>query len=162
MDISKWSLSEVMQLPDYCFGERYWVGDYVGGTNGVVERKIGADELPKKFVVWGVFISCRSPSCTEAIRLTIRLCDALDALTADATPFERLLKNISTPDIVYEFYVNANGVEWIGINRQLVRPVFRRLGLIANGDQSNTYEMTVGVLISEVPQEVPDWLVGAK
>lgn len=160
MDISKWSLSEVMQLPDHAFGERYWVGEYMGGTGGVVERKIGADVLPKKFVVWGVLTSCNSPSCIQAMRVTIRLCDALDALTVDCSPFERLLKNISTRDIVYELYVNANGVDWIPIDRQLVLPSFRRLGFITNGDQSNTYEMTVGVLISDVPREVPDWLIG--
>lgn len=159
MDISKWPMSDVMQLPDHCFGRRYWVGEYMGGVDGAVDIKIGSDELPKTFVVWGVLISCRSPSCTEAIRLTIRLCDALAAFTADAKLYDRLLKDISVSNILYEFYVNANDVNWVGCERQLVQQSFRRLGLVSNGDASNTYEMTVGVLISEVPRNVPDWLV---
>jgi len=71
------------------------------------------------------------------------------------------MKGISTTGILYELYVNPNGVTWIGCERQLVEPNGKRLSLVSNGDQSNTYEMTVGILISAVPNEVPDWMVKA-
>lgn len=131
----------------------------MGGTSGVVEYKSGKEILPHRFVLWGIMTSARSPSCTEALRLTIRLAGSAAASVDAAKDLDRLLAGISEPNILYEFYVNANGVEWIGCERQLVEPNGRKLSLVTNGDQSNTYEMTVGILISAVPTEIPDWLV---
>jgi len=159
MNIKGWSANKVMQLPDWCFGSRWWVGEYMGGTSGVIEYKCGQEILPNKFVLWGILISARSPSCSEALRLSIRLAGSAAASVAAAKLLEPLLKGISTTGILYELYVKPNGVTWIGCERQLVEPNSKRLSLVSNGDQSNTYEMTVGILISAMPNEVPDWLV---
>lgn len=159
MDIRGWSLNKIMQLPDSCFGARWWVGDYLGSTTGSVDYRGGEEILPRPFVVWGVMVSARSPACLEALRLTIRLGGSTVSTVAAAKSLDRLLKGISVADILYEFYVNSNGATWIGCERQLVDPNGRRLVMVANGDQVIQYEMTVGVLISAVPTEVPDWLV---
>lgn len=161
MDIRSWSPNQVMQLPDWCFGSRWWVGEYMGGTNGVIAYKSGGELLPDKFVLWGILTSAKSPSCLEALRLTIRLAGSAAASVAAAKAQDRLIDGVSVTDILYELYVNQNGVTWIGDIRQLVEPNGRRLSLVSNGDQAITYEMTVGILISAVPTEVPDWLVKA-
>lgn len=131
----------------------------MGGTNGVVEYKGGVEILPYRFVLWGILISARSPACLEALRLSIRLGGSAVSTVAEAIKLDRLLDGVSTTEILYEFYVNPNGATWIGCERQLVEPNGRQLSLISNGDQRITYEMTVGILISAVPTEVPDWLV---
>lgn len=159
MDIRSWNTNQIMQLPDWCFGNRWWVGEYMGGTNGVVEYKSGQEVLPHRFVLWGIMTSARSPNCLEALRLTIRLAGSKVASVTNAEAQDMLLNGISTSGILYELYVNQNGVEWIGPIRQLVEPNGRKLSLVTNGDQAITYEMTVGLLISAVPTEVPDWLV---
>lgn len=161
MDIRRWSPNQVMQLPDWCFGPRWWVGEYMGNTSGQIYYHSGAEVLPDKFVLWGILISARSPSCLEALRLTIRLAGSKPASVADGKAKDRLLDGISTEDILYELYVNQNGTTWIGCERQLVEPNGKRLSLVSNGDQAIAYEMTVGILISAVPTEVPDWLVKA-
>jgi len=161
MDIRSWSAKQIMQLPDWCFGSRWWVGEYMGSTAGGIEYKRGEEVLPLKFVLWGILISARSPNCLEALRLTIRLAGSKASSVAEAMKMERLLGAISTSSILYELYVKPNGVTWIGCERQLVEPNGRRLSLVSNGDQTITYEMTVGLLISAVPNEVPDWLVKA-
>lgn len=161
MDISSWPLSKIMQLPDSCFGARWWVGDYMGSTTGVVHYTAGEEALPHRFVVWGVLISARSPACLEALRLTIRLAGSKPSSVAGVITMRRLLNSISDENILYEFYVNPNGTTWIGSNRQLVEPSGGRLAYVSNGDQVIAYEMTVGVLISAVPTEAPDWLVKA-
>lgn len=161
MDIRNWNANKVLQLPDWCFGNRYWVGEYMGSTGGTVYYRGGEEILPDKFMLWGVLVSARSVNCLEALRLTIRLAGAAVATVAAAKLIERVLKSISTADILYELYVNQNGVTWIGDIRQLVEPNGKRLALVSNGDQTIAYEMTVGLLISAVPKEVPDWLVGA-
>lgn len=160
MRIDNWPLDRIMRLPDWCFGRRYWVGSYSGSTTGVANYHISEEQLPDKFVVWGVFISNRSPACLEALRLTIRLGDHAPANVADALTMERLFKNISVPTIVYEFYVAQNAVTWVPLQRQLVESSGRRIAFVSNGDQVIQYEMTVGVQISALPKEVPDWLSG--
>lgn len=162
MDISKWPASKVMQLPDWCFGPRWWVGEYVGSVSGVVEYKLGEETLPQKMVVWGLLASCMSASCLQAIRLSIRMGTSLPTSAAEMNLLERVLNGISISTITYELFVNQNGVTWINAGRQLVQATGRRLVLMANGDQAIAYEMTVGLLISALPSEVPDWLVGAK
>lgn len=133
----------------------------MGSTTGIAYYRGGEEVLPSRFVLWGILISARSPCCLEALRLTIRLAGSAVATAAAAVLLDRLLKGISTADILYEFYVNPNGVTWIGSERQLVEPNGRKLSLVSNGDQTIQYEMTVGILISAVPVEVPDWLVKA-
>lgn len=159
MDISKWNTNQIMQLPDWCFGGRYWVGEYMGGTLGVVEYKSGQEVLPHRFVLWGIMLSARSPNCLEALRLTIRLAGSAPSSATNAETMALLLDGISTAGTVYEFYPVQNGVTWIGPIRQLVEPNGRKLSMVSNGDQAITYEMTVGLLISAVPTEIPDWLV---
>lgn len=158
MRIDDWPMDRIMRLPDWCFGRRWWVGEYMGSTTGVVFYNFGDEQLPDKFVVWGVLVSCRAPNCLEALRLTIRLGDHLPVSAADAQTMERILKGISIPTICYELYVNQNAVTWINCERLLIESAGRRLALVSNGDQAIGYEMTVGVQISALPKEVPDWL----
>lgn len=131
----------------------------MGHTSGEVYYRGGEELLPQRFVLWGILVAARSVNCLEALRLTIRLAGSAVASVAAAKSLERLLKGISKAEILYEFYVNQNGVTWIGCERQLVEPNGRRLSLVSNGDQSIAYEMTVGILISAVPTEIPDWLI---
>jgi len=148
-----------MRLPDWCFGRRWWVGEYMGSTNGRAYYHLGAENLPDKFVVWGILICCRSPNCLEAMRLTMRLGTILPAAPADVNGMDRIYEGISIPTITYEFYANPNGVTWINAERNIIESNGRRLVMVANGDQTIAYEMTAGMLISALPKEVPDWLV---
>ena len=162
MNIDNWPMDRIMRLPDWCFGRRWWIRDYMGGTAGGIEFRLGDEQLPDKFVVWGVLTACRAPNCLEAIRLTVRLSDHAPSGVADVNSMERLLKGISIPTITYELYVNQNGVYWIGGQRQIIESAGRKLAYTSNGDQAITYEMTVGVLISALPKEVPDWLISGQ
>lgn len=162
MRIDDWPMDRIMRLPDWCFGRRWWVGSYCGSGTGVVYYNIIGENLPDKFVVWGVLITCRSPACVGAMRVTLRLGEHVPTGVPDLLTMERLLKGISVPNIVYEFYTNPNGVDWVNCEREIVESAGNRITLASNGDQTNAYEMTVGVLISALPKEVPDWLFSAQ
>lgn len=159
MNVSRWPLHKIMMLPDWCFGQRWWIGAYQGGTNGVVHYNMAEENLPDIFVTWGVLISNRAPSATEAHRVTIRLGDKKPADLAATKACDRLMKGISTPGIAYEFYPASNATTWIPGVRTITESKNRKLVIVSNGDQVNSYEMTVGILISSVPKEVPDWVV---
>ena len=162
MRIDDWPMDRIMRLPDWCFGRRYWVGEYVGEVHGHAYNIIGTEELPDKFVLWGVYVTCMSPVCLQALRVTIRLGDNVAALTADPRVYERLLKGISIPTIVFEIYANQNGVTWLDGLRQIVESGGRRLAISTNGDQTIPYEGTVAIQISAMPKEVPDWLLSGQ
>lgn len=158
MDVSQWPVGKLMQLPDWCFGTRWWVGEYMGSTGGLAYYRKGEETLPQKMVVWGVLLSCYSANCIVAIRATIRMGTSTPTSAEEMNLLDRVLKGISISTITYELFVNQNGVTWIDAGRQLVEANGRSLVLLTNGDQSNAYEMTVGLLISTLPTEIPDWL----
>ena len=159
MRIDNWPLDKIMRLPDWCFGRRWWIGEYMGNTKGTVDYRLGVENLPDKFVVWGILISTRSPACLEALRLTIRLGELLPVAPGDVNGLDRILKGVSIQTITYEFYVNPNGLTWINVERVIHESNGRRLVLMANGDQTIAYEMTAGMIISSMPKEVPGWLL---
>ena len=61
MRIDNWPLDRIMRLPDWCFGRRYWVGQYLYGLGGGIAYGIAEEPLPDKFVVWGVMVSVMTP-----------------------------------------------------------------------------------------------------
>jgi len=159
MRIDNWPLDRIMRLPDWCFGRRYWVGTYIGLTEGKVNIILTEEDLPDKFVVWGLLFSNRAPSMVEALRATVRLTGTRVAGAVVIPNEERLFKNISEPAIVYEFYFQPNANIWIPAERQIIESNGRRIVVMVNGDQTNSAETTCGVLISALPKEVPDWLI---
>lgn len=158
MDISNWPDYKIMMLPDWCFGRRWWVGSYAGNTNGQVYYWCAEESLPDKFVVWGIMLTFKEPAATEAMRATIRLARDTADITANAVKLERILKGASSHKITYEFYVPQNGLVWINEIRTIHESKDRKIAFATNGDQTIAYEGTVGVLISGVPREVPDWV----
>ena len=159
MDISNWPNHKVMMLPDWCFGRRWWVGSYAGDTNGQVYYFCTEENLPDKFVVWGILLSFLEANALQAIRATVRLARNTAEITANPKDMERICSGISTHNIQYEFYVPQNGLVWINDIRTIHESKDRRIAFATNGDQAIAYEGTVGVLISGVPREVPDWVV---
>jgi len=162
MRIDNWPLDRVMRLPDWCFGRRYWVGQYIYGLAGGVDYGIAEENLPDKFVVWGVMASSMASVMIRAIELTIRLGTFLPVNDADLYASDRLLKGISTPAMLYELFVIPNGVTWINCERMLIESAGRRITIGTRGDTENAYTMTVGVQISAMPKEVPDWLISGQ
>ena len=159
MDISNWPDYKIMMLPDWCFGRRWWVGSYAGNTNGQAFYWCAEESLPDKIVVWGILLSFLEAAATQAIRATIRLARNTTDITANVMTCERICKGISSHNIQYEFYVNQNGLTWINDIRLIKESKDRKIAFVTNGDQAIAYEGTVGVLISGVPREVPDWVV---
>lgn len=159
MRIDNWPLDRIMRLPDWCFGRRWWVGTYTGATNGVVSRWMVEEELPDRFVLWKIMLSSNSIGMTQAMRATIRLGDHAPIVGENINLWDRLLKGISITTMVYELYYQPNSIICINGLRQLVEAGNRRMCYVVNGDQTNTYEGTIGCLISALPKEVPDWLI---
>ena len=162
MRIDNWPLDRIMRLPDWCFGRRWWVGTYSGGTNGVINYGIIEEQLPDKFVIWGMFFCSRSVGMTEAMRVTLRLNDVAPVAWADVYALEHLFKGIGISNVIYEFNFAANTAFWMNTERVIVESAGRKIVFVTNGDQAITYESTIAVQISSMPKEVPDWLLSGQ
>lgn len=159
MRIDNWPLDRIMRLPDWCFGRRWWVGAYMGSSTGVAYSAMCEEAFPDKFVVWSVMINSRQPTVSQALRITFRLADNLAAFNANPGGYDRLLKGVSSPLIVFEFFCAPNCSTYVHDLRHIVESSGRRLCIHSNGDQENAYEVTAAVLISAMPKEIPDWLI---
>lgn len=162
MRIDNWPMDRIMRLPDWCFGRRWFVGTYQGSVNGTVHYNISAEQLPDKFVVWGAFMSCMSPSMLQALRMTMRLALQAPVSVETTRVMDRVFKDISEPNIVYEFACPQNGCFWLKAERTLIESAGRRLVVVTNGDAAIAYEATAAIQISALPKEVPDWLFSEK
>lgn len=159
MNTSNWPGYKIMMLPDWCFGRRWWVGGYAGNVNGQAYYYCVEENLPDWFVVWGILMAFKEPAATQAMRVTVRLARNTADITDHLLDCERICKNVSSPGIHFEFYANQNGVTWINDLRTIHESKDRSIAFETNGDQAIAYEGTIGVLISGVPREVPDWVV---
>jgi len=157
-----WQLDREMTLPDWCFGRRYWIGAEVSDAEGAGEYQISDQELPDWFVVWGILLSCRSVGCKEAIRFTIRLSITMPTSWLLLNACELMLKSIGTQTWRHEFNIQQNKMVWINEERQIIESKGRRLVFRAEGDGVHAYNINVGVQISALTKEVPEWLISGR
>jgi len=148
-----------MTLPDWCYGRRWWVGLQQSSPSGGDRGNLFVAELPDKFVVWGVLIACRSLNCISGISATIRLAKERIAFITNPMRYERVLKGMGRENLRNEFYVDGNDVTWIKCEREIIESAGRKMAVITSGDLIHAYDVTIGVQISALPKEVPDWLI---
>jgi len=158
----KWDFGREMTLPDWCFGRRYWTGNYVRHGAGGMNYALAEEELPDKFVVWGVLFSNISAGCTGALSLSIRLAKSIPVAGAEYLALERLFKVVKVTTGVYETFLEPNGTVFIQTERQIIESAGRRFLIRVIGDGVHSYDMSYGVQISALSKEVPAWLVSGR
>lgn len=159
MDIRGWSADRIMQLPDWCFGRRWWIGRWIGNASAAVTYFLFDDKLPERFVLWDVMLSTNvSPTCTRT-DLSIRVVPILPT-AGTLRDYRPLVRGMDYANVFYELKMPAVGLTHLGPMRRLCEGAGMFLGgaIKKVGQEENTEDM-VGVLIASVPREVPDWLV---
>lgn len=162
MDLSKWSMDEIMQLPDHCFGRRWWIGGEIQTDADATTYFVFEENLPDNLVVWEVLISAAPVSAGTTWGLTLRLCNvAPTAVTI--LGMRRLLPGMGNVEGVYDVVATRQGSFEMVPMRCLVESAGDKIGgaltLVLE-----TLDMisTVGVLISSVPRSVPDCLISGR
>lgn len=159
MDISKWSPDRIMALPDWCFGRRWWIGEYIGTNAGALVYFTIKDKLPDWFVVWSMFVQGTDWTAGTGINLTVKLAH----LAADNDSFwnaDRLFHQIATENMIYELFLTVKGMFYLPYIRSLHESKNNRIcGAFKIRNETETCENQIAVLISSIPKEVPDWVV---
>lgn len=158
MDISKWPLNKIMQLPDWCFGRRWWVGTYVGTQADTPNYFIIDESVPDIFVLWDVLISSAGHTAGTHTNVTFRLCPQVPT-AGNIKDFRRLMRNMSTRIQMYDVHVPPVSLTHLGPMRNHIEAGNDKIGgafkIVA---ETADCENCVACLISGMPKEVPDFL----
>lgn len=159
MDISKWSIDDVMKLPDYAFGERWPVSVNIRSGGAGSWFALSPAALPATMVVWELSIFF-ADGATDPDVVRIFLADVLPASTPAALACEALIPGLGIPEagpgtIYYAWY--GDFVHWS--MKKIVRANGRKLGLSYVSAAPGNFRVMVVAVISSVPKELPEWLV---
>ncbi len=158
MDIRNWPMDKIMQLPDACFGRRWMVGlgFTLAGAGAVFDFSEAA--LPDRCIVHEISLAAESVN-SATIHIRLALGDILATSDAEFAAHELLFGGInSRDDHMGEFEVSAGAGQSIIRIREPIAPQGRRLSGRAIRDIGTSVGGTVILVISSIPNEVPDCL----
>lgn len=159
MDVSKWPLEEVMALPDWCFGKRWWIGMSLNSALAEAVPFFLDENVPDVFVLWDVLLMSAPATGQTRWDMTIRLCKQ-EPTTANVRQFRRLLRGLANPTDYYEIQVPGGGLLHFGPMRNLIEARNDKIGgIFKRIDGTAPQQGQIGFLISGIPREVPDWVV---
>lgn len=158
MDIRKWPLDRIMQLPDCCFGQRYAVSCYQVSLGPAPDWDISEVALPEKCVLWElIFYSVYAG--LPAMWFRLALGDQLPTGTGQMDGLSPLIMGLGMQGpaprrILFSLSGSAVRMKM----RKLIETSGRRLVLeVACGGPGST-SIQVCIVVSSIPTEVPDWL----
>lgn len=158
MDISKWELNRIMQLPDWCFGRRWWVGTYIGTVADAASYFLIEESVPDKFILWDVLIASTGHTAGTHTNVTFRLCAQVPT-AGNIKSFRRLMTNMSNRLQMYDIHLPPVAVTHLGPMRNHINAGNDKIGgALKIVTETATCENAVACLISGIPREVPDYL----
>ncbi len=158
MHINDWPMDRIMQLPDSFFGRRWMVGlgFTLAGAGAVFD--ISEAALPDRCIVHEISLAAESVN-NATIHIRLGLGDILATSDAEFAAHELLFGGITSRDGDRgEFEVSANAGQNIMRIREPITAQGRRLSGRAIRDLGTSVGGTVILVISSIPNEVPDCL----
>ena len=162
MRIDDWPCERILRLPDWCFGRRYLVSCSVVAGAAAPAWDISELSFPEHVCIWE--ISAYSDALSvDLLSFRMALGKQLPTSTAMMDANEPLFNGLGAqgpgPRAITMPYVGD--MRW-NMLRFCILTANRRLILEATGAEAKTPTVTIGVTVSSVPKEVPDWLISAQ
>ncbi len=162
MDISGWPMERIMQLPIEAFGRRWLVG--VGAELASADSVFDISEaaLPERFIIWEVIAGISGTLNTSA-DVILALGSKLPTSDAEFDSLELIFSGVvGRTDVrggfsvfsLTHYLITDLCTFVVSGGRRLVVRIKRDLGTSGGG--------TLSILISSIPREIPDWMVGSK
>ncbi len=159
MDIRRWSMDQVMMLPDHCFGTRRVIT--MCGEGKIVEPAFDISEtgLGERTVVWGAGV-WNILADTDSSFVRFKLGDQVPANLAEFNALEDMFPEMACLAGYRSIMVvrGTTGLLWFPM-RRMFQTSGRRI-VAALGSTSLTAAIGMcAIEISSVPREVPDCLL---
>lgn len=162
MDIRDWPLDRIMQLPDCCLSRRFLISCYVTRSSAGTDWDISEIALPEKFVLWEINLNVQT-DVSKLVLSRIALGDQLPAAAATVDALEPLIYGFGAtgaePRTIGTYGPAA--LRFVGL-RQPISAMGRRLVLEVSVGADTTAYVYLGIVISSIPKEVPDWLISGQ
>ena len=158
MDISNWGEGRLLQLPDFCFGRRYLVSATIETSGNPFSFAISEMGLPETGVLWELLIRAWTTTNTagyvqmaygDVLPVSAAVFDVLEPLMAGLGLSEAEPRRIP---IRGELDLHLRTL------RQLIRPGGKRLCIGGNAGPAGEGAITVGLVVSSFPKDIPEWL----
>lgn len=159
MDIRNWSLDQVMQLPDHCFGRRWPIVLIKTALGPGVAWDISDMALPEQCVIWEVFWWINADEFMDYL-IDMRLGDHLPAAAGEFIVMEPLFRDFGLhTNNGYSIVPAWNGAFYRLSVRMPIAAAGRRLVVQFYNTLSGSVYGGAGIVISSIPKEVPDCLL---
>lgn len=159
MDITKWPLNKIMQLPDHVFGRRWPIFAQPLVPSLFLFDFLLSDPLPERIVLWNIHVSM-TKAFGEAHWFKLALGDHEPMNDAEFDAFERVFPGNLSSDIS-EGSILIPGQMVLNIPMRLsIETMGRRFALqVWNGYGVTQVYFGFTFLISSIPKEIPDCLI---
>lgn len=158
MDISKWPLDKVMQLPDFVFGTKFTVSCEVQANGVTPAFDISEIALPEYFILWQLVTECMFTDYYMSY-IRIGLGEQLATTEAMFMNNEPLLHGYGEQGASPRKILIAVQSSTVQINlRKPVHAKGKKLTMMGQVIVDKAARARATIVISTVPKEVPDWV----
>jgi len=162
MRIDDWPLNQIMQLPDWCFGQQFVVSCDVTVFGAVSAWDISEMRLPDHCVIWQLSIAWLVYG-GDTCYLRMGLGHHLPATVAQMSANDNLIADLGRYVAGQrQFFGSQTRYQEVYPMRRICDSQGRNLIVEATGAAGIGLSARVGLVVSGVPTEVPDWLVSGK
>jgi len=162
MNISNWPTGRIMQLPDEVFGRRWPVITSRSIAIGLTDEWMCKTRIPNKMVIWEMIINAWV-DYEDLNWMKFAFGNHEPANDAEFDAFERIfegdLDNATEEGAIYMPKMQTVRMQM----RMPEEPNGNRFCFQAsNTSTTNTMQIAVGIVISSMPTEVPDWIISGQ
>ena len=162
MGYVKLSLDEMLRLPDHVFGRRYVISCAITAEQDTVVWDISEMSFANIAMIWGIHIWSTEPGInTDWIRLAIG--PRLPASVAEMNLLPDLIQGLGYQQArPRRISINYVGYQQIINLRTVVHANGGHLILEVDAMVTQATDVTVAVVTSSIPKEVPDWIISGR
>lgn len=161
MDVSRWSMDQILMLPDHCLSRRYSVFCELDVAGGETHWDISELALPDRAIIHELYI-LGGGAFSKWASCRLALGDQLPTATAMMDGLEPLFAGLGVQGPEPRgFQVATMAVMHLNRLKMYVPAQGRRLVLESVTTTGHVLTVRVAVVVSAVPREVPDCLLSA-
>lgn len=159
MNIEKWDVEDIMQLPDHCFGRRWVVSVTTKGVQSETDWDISEIAFPNIGVIWN-FLLYPAYISSSSSHVRIAIGEQKPTSTAMMDKLEPLIVGLGRQgpeprDIRMSQNAGSIMIPMRTVKRFQGKKLIMEAVPVADGYQHCICIVTV----SSIPKEVPDWVV---
>lgn len=157
MDISNWSMSQILELPDHLFGRRYMISCGLTATGFDTLYDISELGLPERCVIWELCVVYNATVAGYG-SISFAIGDQLPTTLSEFIGHEPLFPGLGLQRAGYrEFAVGRGAAFNMRRLKICVSSGGRRLIIRFSALATGISIMNSSIVVSAIPRSIPEW-----